>query len=43
MKEVLVKYHIYSIDELSEKAKEKAYNKWLEHYDYAWEKKIGIH
>jgi len=38
MKEVLVKYYIYSIDELSKKAKEKAYDKWLEHYDYPWGK-----
>lgn len=38
MKEILVKYRVYTIDELSEKAKEKAYNAWLEHWDYGWEK-----
>lgn len=37
MKEILVKYRVYTIDELSEEAKEKAYNAWLEHWDYAWE------
>ena len=38
MKEVLVRYYIYSIDELSIKAREKAYAKWLEDYDYPWGK-----
>lgn len=34
MREVTEK--VYTIDELSEKAREKAYYKWLEFNDYAW-------
>lgn len=36
MKKITVDYEVYSIDELSENAREKAYYSWLRDFDYPW-------
>lgn len=36
MKKVTVNYEVYSIDELSESARERAYYEWLSGEDYPW-------